>query len=94
MHGSQFTAHARVRMQQRGIPPGAVEDLLDFGRTAHDHHGCEIVFFDKIARRRMARERGRPLSERIHKFTRTYAVLTADGVVRTIGWRYKRIHRN
>ena len=28
MHGSRFTAHARVRMQQRGIPPGAVEDLL------------------------------------------------------------------
>ena len=94
MNGSQYTAHARVRMQQRGIPPGAVEDLLDFGRTAHDHHGGEIVFFDKTARRRLAREHGGHLDERSAKFTRAYAVLAADGAVRTIGWRYKRIHRN
>ena len=93
MNGSQFTEHARVRMQQRGIPPGAVEDLLDFGRTTHDHRGCEIVYFDKPARRRLARVQGGQLTERAAKLTRTYAVLTADGAVRTIGWRYKRIHR-
>ena len=94
MNRFQLTQHARVRMQQRGIAPGAVEDLLDFGRTEHDHRGCEIVFFDKPARRRLARERGGHLDERIARLTRTYAVLAGDGSVRTIGWRYKRIHRS
>ena len=30
-----ITRHARVRMQQRGIPPTMLEDLLDYGRTMH-----------------------------------------------------------
>lgn len=53
-----FTRHALIRMQQRGIRANVLEDLLDFGRAAHDHRGAEIVFFDKAARRRIARERG------------------------------------
>ena len=89
-----LTTHARVRMQQRCIPPGALEDLLDYGRVAHDHHGGEIVYFDKLARRRLAREHGGRLDERLAKRTRAYAVLAPDGAVRTIGWRYKRIQRN
>lgn len=42
MH-APLTAHARVRMQQRGIPPAALDVLLDWGREAHDHRGCRIV---------------------------------------------------
>lgn len=94
MDAQHLTQHARMRMQQRGIPPEAVEDLLDYGRAAHDHRGAEIVFFDKAARRRLAREHGGRLDERGAKLTQTYAVLAADGSVRTIGWRYKRIRRN
>ncbi len=30
-----LTTHARVRMQQRGIPPAALGVLLDYGREAH-----------------------------------------------------------
>ena len=92
VHG--LTRHASIRMQQRGIPPAAVEDLLDFGRVEHDHRGCEIVFFDKAARRRLARERGGRIDENIARLTRAYAVLAGDGAVRTIGWRTKRIWRN
>ena len=43
-------------MQQRGIRAKALEALLDFGRTAHVDRGREIVFFDKAARARMARQ--------------------------------------
>jgi hypothetical protein len=32
-----LTEHARIRMQQRGIPQAALDILLDFGREAHDH---------------------------------------------------------
>jgi hypothetical protein len=37
-------------MQQRGISAAAIEVLLSYGRTSHDQHGGEIVFFDKAAR--------------------------------------------
>jgi len=89
-----LTTHARMRMQQRGIPSDAVEDLRDYGCVEHDHRGSEIVYFDKPARRRLAREHGGQLDERLARLTRAYAVLTAGGSVRTIGWRYKRIQRN
>ncbi len=46
-------------MQQRGIPPAALELLLDFGRETHDHRGCRIVRFDKRSRRHLLRELGR-----------------------------------
>ena len=52
-----LTNHARVRLQQRGIPPAALEVLLDFGRVRHVHdRGREIVFFDKAARARLFQE--------------------------------------
>jgi hypothetical protein len=54
-----LTQHAKTRMQQRGIPQSALECLLDYGRIQHDHRGAAIVFLDKAARRRLAREQGR-----------------------------------
>ena len=44
---SLFTEHARTRMQQRGIPPAAVDLLINYGRFAPAGRGCEIVFFKK-----------------------------------------------
>ncbi len=88
-----FTRHALIRMQQRGIRADAVESLLDFGRTAHDHRGAEIVFFDKAARRRLARERGDEALRRLGKRLRAYVVVGTDGNVLTVGHRTRRIPR-
>ena len=53
---SILSPHARVRMQQRGIRPEALEALLDFGRMRYLRKaGCEVVYFDKRARARLAR---------------------------------------
>ena len=82
-----FTRHALIRMQQRGIRAQVVEDLLDFGRAAHDHRGAEIVFFDKAARKRMAQERGEAVLRHLEKRLRTYLVLDADGDVLPVGHR-------
>src|SRR4051812_1317634 len=88
--GSMLTApltdHARVRMQQRGIPPAALAVLLDYGTEAHDHHGCRIVCFDKRSRRRAARDLG-DLFRRIERHLDAYAVLATDDVVVTVGHR-------
>lgn len=79
-----LTAHARARMQQRGIAPEALEELLDLGREAFDHRGhAIIVYFGADERRRLGRRRAR-----------LYAVLSADGQVITVGWRRRRIARS
>ena len=88
-----FTRHALIRMQQRGIRADVVESLLDFGRTAHDHRGAQIVFFDKAARQQLARERGAEALRRLGKRLRAYLVVNADGDVLTVGHRTRRIQR-
>lgn len=91
-----LTWHARIRMQQRGIPLAALECLLDYGRRRHDHHGNVIVFLDKAARRRLQdffpRERGGGAGwAQLEKHLNAYAVIAEGGAVITVGHRYKRI---
>lgn len=88
-----MTAHARARMQQRGIAPEALEHLLAFGREAHDHRGAVLVYFDKAARRRLAREAGDEARSLLPRLRRLYAVLSGQGEVVTVGHRYRRIDR-
>lgn len=77
---SIFTDHARARMQQRGIRTATLEALLDYGRSVPAGQGCELVFFDKAARKAA-------------RFPRTYAVVGRDGAVVTVGHRYRRVSR-
>lgn len=87
---SGITAHARARMQQRGIRPEALEALLAFGSERHLRgQGCDIVFFDKKARKRLAKEGA--AAREAARFIRTYAILGADGLVVTVGHRYRRV---
>ncbi len=50
MDTTELTRHARVRMQQRGIGSEVLDHLFAYGRIVHDHHGAEIVYFDRAAR--------------------------------------------
>ena len=85
-----LTTHARVRMQQRGIPSAALDVLLEYGREAHDHRGCRIVRFDKSSRRRVARELGDTLFRRVERYLDAYAVVGPDDAVLTVGHRRRR----
>jgi exonuclease III len=80
-----LTTHARVRMQQRGIPAAVLEDLLDYGRAMHDHRGATVLYFDRRARSAL-RQAGRRLD--------AYAVVGGDGEIRTVGHRFKRLWRS
>jgi hypothetical protein len=84
-----LTDHARVRMQQRGIPPAALDVLLEFGREAHDHHGCRIVHFDKRSRRQAAKALGEAFRG-VERYLDAYAVLANDDAVVTVGHRCAR----
>jgi hypothetical protein len=43
-----MTQHARTRIQQRGIPEATVENLVDLGREAYDHHGSVVVLIGPV----------------------------------------------
>lgn len=88
-----LSQHAATRMQQRGIPQSALECLLEYGRLQYDHRGGAIVFLDKAARRRLAREQGGAPLRRLQKHLDAYAVIATDGTITTVGHRYKRIPR-
>ena len=89
---AHITTHARARMQQRGIRAAALEALLDYGCIARADRGCEIVFFDKKTRRRLASENPAALRE-AERLCRTYAIVGADSSVITVGHRVRRIGR-
>lgn len=74
-----LSRHAAVRMQQRGIPQAALECLLAYGRLQHDHHGGAIVFLDKAARRRLARDLNRRSLPRTGGKTKDYSLPRSSG---------------
>ncbi len=88
-----LTHHAAIRSQQRGIPPHAIEALLDYGTEHHDHHGAVILLLDRAATKRLARAQ-RLKDPAIDNLRGLYAVLTGDGRVRTVGHRTRRMQRH
>jgi hypothetical protein len=90
----RVTAHARARMQQRGIRPDALGALLDFGSARHLHsEGREVVFFDRKAKKRLAK--ADPAAARAaERLQRTYAIVGRDGAVITVGHRYRRVSKD
>ncbi len=82
--------HAAIRSQQRGIPPIVVDLLLEFGQREHDHHGAEILFFDRRSKKQIEAYTG-GLFSKINEHLDSYAVV-ADGKIITVGTRFKRIN--
>lgn len=91
---NRITDHARVRLQQRGIPTQVLNCLLAYGRKIYDHRGAEIVFFDHQARNKVRKTIGEEEFKKLASRLNTYAVLADDGAVITIGYRNKRITRH
>ena len=89
---ASLSAHARRRMQQRGISAAALDALLDFGRTTRAGRGRELVFFDRKARARLERESVLAAGEAT-RVTKSYAIVGSDGTVVTVGHRFRRIPR-
>jgi hypothetical protein len=88
-----LTRHAAVRSQQRGIPPSAIEALLDFGTEHHDHRGAVVLMLDRAATKRLSRALTIDGSA-LDALRGLYAVLATDGHVRTVGHRTRRLQRH
>jgi hypothetical protein len=80
-------------MQQRGIRLEDLEMLLDFGyEQPVRSRGNGIVYFNKKSRARLARLNPN-VRQDAERLCRTYAVVGANGIVITVGHRYRRIPR-
>ncbi len=88
-----LTAHARVRMQQRGVHREVVQWLLQFGSRTFDGRGAQIRYFDGRARARLREAMGDDVLRRAHGRLDSYAVVANDGYVVTVGHRYRRQRR-
>ena len=86
-----ISAHAQARMQQRGINEGVLGRLLEYGKVTHDHHGGEVVFFNKLARARLRRQVGPDEFRSLERYLNAYAVIAGDDEIVTVGRRWKRV---
>jgi hypothetical protein len=78
-------------MQQRGVPPLIVEWLSDYDACRHDRRGAELRYFDKRARKFLAREVGAAVLDRMSSYLSTYLVTDGAGTVITVGYRTRRL---
>jgi hypothetical protein len=87
-----LTRHAQERLQQRAIPELAVEMFERFGSSMR-HQGADILFFDKPARKRLARAFGGQRASRVLEPWLNSFVCLEDGRVITVARRTKRLKR-
>lgn len=88
--GAAMTWHARTRAQQRAIRPAMLDLLLDHGTSCPAGNGAEIVFLPRCTRMELAAQIGSASCDRV---AATYAVVSAEGAVITVGHRTRRLPR-
>lgn len=88
-----LTDHARMRMQQRGIPQSQIEWLLEYGSERYDRCGKLWLSYDHKAKKLMRKYLSSDILKRIK--LDTYGVIAEEnGVLVTVGHRTKRFHRH
>lgn len=88
-----LTDHARMRMQQRGIPQSQLEWLLEYGSERYDRCGKLWLSYDHKAKKFMRKYLSSDILKRIK--LDTYGVIAEEnGVLVTVGHRTKRFHRH
>lgn len=85
--------HAKVRAQQRGIPPIVVDLLMRFGQREKAGDGLSKVFMDRPARKKVCAYAGQ-LASILSEHLDAYLIVMPNNTVITIGHRLKRIKRH
>jgi len=70
----KLSHHAKVRAQQRSVPPLVMEWLLAYG-TRRPSHGAEVVAFDRRARRELERDMGAPIVRQLARYLNVRMVI-------------------
>lgn len=85
-----LTKHARIRQQQRGIPPIVIDLLQMHGAVERAGDGVVTYYFDKASRRRVKTYFG-SMARTIDEYLDYYAVIGADGQVITVAPRLGKV---
>lgn len=85
-----YTAHARVRCQQRSIKSEAVDALLAYGERKR-HHGADIYYLTRRTRARVATALGPERYRRLERCLDAYLVVSDDGALVTAARRRTRL---
>ena len=88
----QLSQHARIRMQQRGIPQRVLEWLSAYGEIDYQR-GAELYYFTRRSRLALQRNEDAAELRRYSKALDSYMVCT-EGRVATVGHRYQRVVRH
>jgi hypothetical protein len=86
-----LSGHGAARARQRAVPPIVLDWLIDYGARTSVGNGAECVFFDKRGRRLLQREIGSWAYAKLESKLNAYAVVAADGVIITTGYRTERM---
>lgn len=85
----EVSRHAQARLEQRAIPPVAIDWLLEFGQ-AQRAGGATRYAFDKRGRRRLEGYLGTVGLKSPDKVFDAYLVVSDDDAVITAGYRTRR----
>lgn len=88
-----LSKHAQDRMQQRGIPPLIIDNLIRFGHREPAGDGLWKYYFDKRSYRQFEAYAGQ-FASKLREFRDAYVVLGPDSTVVTVAYRLERIKRD
>lgn len=88
----KLSKHAKIRMQQRGIPRLAIDWLATYGEVDYQR-GSQLFYFNRRARQALERDVGQRMLKRHEKALNAYMVY-AEGRIATVGHRYQRVVRH
>jgi hypothetical protein len=89
----KFSQHARVRMQQRGVPRRAVELIIEHGRCNHVRDGALSYSCTRRQLRHLQNELPASEFRGLEKpLLNTYVILNQDGKILTVAKRLGRLN--
>lgn len=90
---SNFTKHAEIRAQQRGIPYEIADLLIQYGDAQHDGNGGVVRYFSARSVLDMQDDIGKNTVKKMAEHLRAYLVESSkDGAVITVGKLHPKRH--
>ena len=88
-----FSNHALLRMQQRGIKERTFSLLKDYGHFTYSR-GAVVLSLNKIEKSFLRSDLGKHAFKKVEKELNSYFVMSQDGTVITAAKSFKKVRRH